>query len=376
MRLVSAAIFTAFFVVPAIAHAGDERAREAYDRGVRAHAAGREQEAALAFAEADAIDPSPAALEAALEASMRADDAVLGTELLDRAAGRPADKGVARSVDAAKKRFGTTGVGICYTRTGRRFFEDAALERLLLDRVRVAATAAGLWEELSTDWLCLDCELMPWSAKAQGLIRDQYARVGAAAIAGVGSLDAAIAQLASRGIDPGESLAPFATRKAMVDQYIAAYRRYCWPVTSIDDLRLAPFHLLASMPVADLAGLIPEIAARAIQKPRRSEMLFKRDGAHRIPRLFEARIGAFPSDALPTRQRDTMWQPPRCLQGRVLQILMRTSIGRADTAFRDATRPPRHIARWPRAIAPRHAPAPPPHWRAPWRVVRPVWDRE
>ncbi len=105
MRLVSAAIFTAFFVVPAIAHAGDERAREAYDRGVRAHAAGREQEAALAFAEADAIDPSPAALEAALEASMRADDAVLGTELLDRAAGRPADKGVARSVDAAKKRF-------------------------------------------------------------------------------------------------------------------------------------------------------------------------------------------------------------------------------------------------------------------------------
>ncbi|MBS0190312.1 MAG: polynucleotide kinase-phosphatase [Phycisphaerales bacterium] len=153
---------------------------------------------------------------------------------------------VCRDEDAAKKRFGTPGVGICYTRTGRRFFEDAALERLLLDRVRAAATAAGLWEELSTDWLCLDCELMPWSAKAQGLIRDQYARVGAAATAGVSSLDAAIAELASRGIDPGESLAPFAARKAMVDQYIAAYRRYCWPVASIDDLRLAPFHLLAS----------------------------------------------------------------------------------------------------------------------------------
>src|SRR4029453_7717187 len=31
-----------------------------------------------------------------------------------------------------------------------------------------------------------------------------------------------------------------------VDRYTAAYREYCWPVNSVDDLRLAPFHLLAS----------------------------------------------------------------------------------------------------------------------------------
>ena len=29
-------------------------------------------------------------------------------------------------------------------------------------------------------------------------------------------------------------------------RYIAAYRQYCWPVNSIADLKLAPFHLLAS----------------------------------------------------------------------------------------------------------------------------------
>lgn len=153
---------------------------------------------------------------------------------------------VCRDEAAAKKRFGTPGVGICYTRTGRRFFDDAALERLMLDRVRAAVTAANFWDELATDWLCLDCELMPWSAKAQGLIREQYARVGAAATAGVGALDQAIADLASRGIDPGEHLAPFAARKELAEKYTAAYRRYCWPVASIDDLRLAPFHLLAS----------------------------------------------------------------------------------------------------------------------------------
>jgi protein phosphatase len=32
----------------------------------------------------------------------------------------------------------------------------------------------------------------------------------------------------------------------MTTRYVAAYRRYCWSVSSLDDLRLAPFHLLAS----------------------------------------------------------------------------------------------------------------------------------
>jgi protein phosphatase len=32
----------------------------------------------------------------------------------------------------------------------------------------------------------------------------------------------------------------------MTEGYIASYRRYCWPVNGLGDLRLAPFHLLAS----------------------------------------------------------------------------------------------------------------------------------
>ena len=42
-------------------------------------------------------------------------------------------------------------------------------------------TAAPLFESLDTDWLALDCELLPWSAKAMDLIKSQYASVGAAA---------------------------------------------------------------------------------------------------------------------------------------------------------------------------------------------------
>jgi protein phosphatase len=35
-------------------------------------------------------------------------------------------------------------------------------------------------------------------------------------------------------------------RQELIKQYIDAYRQYCWPVNSIDDFKLAPFHLLAT----------------------------------------------------------------------------------------------------------------------------------
>ena len=40
------------------------------------------------------------------------------------------------------------------------------LEQALLARTREALTASVQWEELETDWVCLDAELLPWSAKA------------------------------------------------------------------------------------------------------------------------------------------------------------------------------------------------------------------
>src|SRR5262249_52861073 len=90
---------------------------------------------------------------------------------------------VCRDEAAAQKRFGITdeGIGVCYTRTGRRFFNDGDTEKALLATVQSAMEGSGLWDRLKTDWICLDAELMPWSAKAQDLLRYQYAPVGAAA---------------------------------------------------------------------------------------------------------------------------------------------------------------------------------------------------
>src|SRR4029077_13737979 len=90
---------------------------------------------------------------------------------------------VCRDEQAARERFGVAEgeIGIVYTRTGRRFFNEAELERQFLERLRAALTAADHWTTLETTWVCLDCELMPWSAKAQELLKGQYAAVGAAA---------------------------------------------------------------------------------------------------------------------------------------------------------------------------------------------------
>src|SRR5690606_17680499 len=103
----------------------------------------------------------------------------------------------------ARERFGVReeALGICYTRTGRRFFDDEVLEAAFLDRLHAAAEAAGLFDELNTSWLCLDCELMPTSAKAQALLRERYARAGAAGrhalAAAVDELELAVAGLGS-----------------------------------------------------------------------------------------------------------------------------------------------------------------------------------
>ncbi len=155
---------------------------------------------------------------------------------------------ICRSEQAVRDRFGieNEGIGIIYTRTGRRFFNQPDVEAQLLDRVRAAADRAGIWDELATDWLCLDCELMPWSAKAQELLRGQYAPVGSAGRHAIATAVSLLEATAARLGEAAALLDTYRQRQSMVEGYINAYRQYCWPVESITDLKLAPFHLLAS----------------------------------------------------------------------------------------------------------------------------------
>jgi protein phosphatase len=155
---------------------------------------------------------------------------------------------LARDAEAARLRFGVEDgkAGVVFTRTGRGFFSDEGLEQAVIARIGAAVEAAGLWARLETGWLCLDAELMPWSAKAQALIDTQYRPVGEAGLAGTMAAAHLAAAAALRGVDTGELTARLEARAANAAAYDTSWRHYVRPVAGIDDLRLAPFHLLAS----------------------------------------------------------------------------------------------------------------------------------
>jgi protein phosphatase len=154
---------------------------------------------------------------------------------------------VCRTPDAARARFGAPGdqAGAVWTRTGRAFL-SGALTAGLVDRLRAAAEQAQLFDELDTPWLLLDAELMPWSAKAGPLLRDQYAAVGAAARMSLPPAIDALGQASAAGLDVAGLLERTRARERNAAAFTSAYRHYCWPVDGLAGVRIAPFQLLAT----------------------------------------------------------------------------------------------------------------------------------
>lgn len=155
---------------------------------------------------------------------------------------------VCKDADVAARRFGVLnqGSGIVYTRTGRSFFTDKLMEQAFISRVNDALIKTGLYEKLDTDWVCLDAELMPWSAKAQALLQQQYAAVGAAATQALPVVVASLEEAVNNNLPATALLEKYKHRLQQTSDYVKAYQQYCWPVNSLDDYKLAPFHVLAT----------------------------------------------------------------------------------------------------------------------------------
>ncbi|WGL53333.1 polynucleotide kinase-phosphatase [Nocardioides sp. BP30] len=150
---------------------------------------------------------------------------------------------LARDGETAERRFGVGdgSTGALYTRTGRAFFAETGA---LLDRLRVAA--APLFESLETDWLALDCELLPWSAKAMDLITAQYASVGAAAREALPAAVDVLTAAAARGLDVSALAARTERRRENAAAFRDAYAHYVSPTDGLDGVTLAPFQILAA----------------------------------------------------------------------------------------------------------------------------------
>ena len=64
-----------------------------------------------------------------------------------------------------------------------------------------------------------------------------------------------------------------AERQRAAQAFTDAYRRYCWNVASIEDVRLAPFHLLASESTRfTLIRPTSGISSKSVDWPERSRL--------------------------------------------------------------------------------------------------------
>lgn len=168
---------------------------------------------------------------------------------------------VCRDGETAEKRFASArAAGMVFTRTGRPFFSFAQehLHQEFLSQMRAALSSSGFWEEYRTGWVCLDCEILPWSFKAQSLIDSQYAPYGAGGANGLAASLNALGRLAGRvGGKNGSLLSEEAAeldalrerlgaRRERIERYNSVWQSYCQPVSGIADLRVAPFHILAT----------------------------------------------------------------------------------------------------------------------------------
>jgi protein phosphatase len=155
---------------------------------------------------------------------------------------------IGKDPQAIQSAFGiTTGEqGMVYSRSGRRFFTDPNTEQAFIDHLARAIAQAGLWQELDTDWLTLDCEIMPWSMKAMELIKQQYAAVGCTARLATSALQQVLEQTQSRGIEVNKWLSSNEDSLHNAQKFSQTYQNYCWEVNSLTDIKVAPFHIMSS----------------------------------------------------------------------------------------------------------------------------------
>lgn len=135
-------------------------------------------------------------------------------------------------------------LGTVYTRTGRAFF-DTDLGNEFLRKFHDAADKVGLWEELETDWLLFDAEILPWSAKAEDMIRGQYAAVGSASTMALGKALDVLREATGNGVDVAELLARTRERDENAHRYVNAYGQFSSPSSGLNGIQVAPFQLLA-----------------------------------------------------------------------------------------------------------------------------------
>ncbi|KAA0549557.1 polynucleotide kinase-phosphatase [Bacillus sp. BGMRC 2118] len=146
--------------------------------------------------------------------------------------------------EAGLQYVGRETLGVIYTRNGRRFFNDDT-EQLILSRINKALTMNGYFTKYKTDYLLLDAEIMPWNLKAKELISSQYAHVAEQAILDRSLLKAKIEGAVSQHEELEAWLKEYDKKLTNAEVFKEVFQKYCWEINEIDQIQIAPFHVLA-----------------------------------------------------------------------------------------------------------------------------------
>lgn len=149
-----------------------------------------------------------------------------------------------RDEQAAVSYIGRPALGTIYSRTGRAFF-DRETEVQVLARLNADLVQAGYFTRYNTEMLLLDAEIIPWNLKARELIATQYAHVAEAAEMDREHLLVKLRQAEAAGRDVSGWVQEMEAKLHSVQVFRQAFQQYCWDVSGLEGIRIAPFHILA-----------------------------------------------------------------------------------------------------------------------------------
>lgn len=149
-----------------------------------------------------------------------------------------------RDEQVAVSYIGRPALGTIYSRTGRAFF-DRETESQVLARLNADLVQAGYFTRFNTEMLLLDAEIIPWNLKARELIATQYAHVAEAAKMDREHLLVKLRQAEAAGRDVSGWVQEMEAKLQSVQVFRQAFQQYCWDVSGLEGIRIAPFHILA-----------------------------------------------------------------------------------------------------------------------------------
>jgi polynucleotide kinase-phosphatase len=146
--------------------------------------------------------------------------------------------------DSALKYVGRETLGIVYTRTGRKFFQDQ-VENDIVQKLNDGLIRHEYFQKYGTDYVLLDAEIMPWNLKAKELISSQYAHVSENAILDRTIIRSKLEKAIHHNKDLESWLTEYDDKLSNALVFKEVFQKYCWDIEDINQIQIAPFHVLA-----------------------------------------------------------------------------------------------------------------------------------